>query len=107
MRVSVHLDNQFRLLREDMICEMREELQIVMGKKKGYHRGIKLLKRWSADSQANASSGLVVEFLKDLPQLRKLKGTKRRKEYLEHPNFLKYRSLACLVSGTDRCFPYY
>lgn len=42
-RVSIHLDNQFRLLREDMLYEMREELQIVFGIKKGFHRGIKIV----------------------------------------------------------------
>jgi len=33
-KLAVHLDNQFRLLREDMLSEMREELSIVSGKKK-------------------------------------------------------------------------
>ena len=33
-RDSMHLDNQFRLLREDMVREMREELQIAPGKYK-------------------------------------------------------------------------
>ncbi|KAK0667681.1 putative AAA family ATPase [Cercophora samala] len=34
-RPSVHLDNQFRLLREDMLAELREDLQVAMGSKKG------------------------------------------------------------------------
>ncbi|OBZ78261.1 NFX1-type zinc finger-containing protein 1 [Grifola frondosa] len=38
-RVAIYLDNQFRLLREDMIYEMREELQIALGNKKRKHRG--------------------------------------------------------------------
>ena len=38
-RLATHLDNQFRLLREDMVAELREEVQIALGKKNGKHRG--------------------------------------------------------------------
>ncbi|KAK3370713.1 P-loop containing nucleoside triphosphate hydrolase protein [Lasiosphaeria ovina] len=34
-RARVHLDNQFRLLREDMLAELREDLQVAAGTKKG------------------------------------------------------------------------
>ena len=37
-RLAVHLDNQFRLLREDMLGEIREEIQIVLGLRKGHHK---------------------------------------------------------------------
>ena len=39
-RLVTHLDNQFRLLRDDMLVEMRDEIQIIFGKKKGKHRGL-------------------------------------------------------------------
>ncbi|KZV71056.1 P-loop containing nucleoside triphosphate hydrolase protein [Peniophora sp. CONT] len=39
-RVATHLDNQFRLYREDMLHELRDELQIALGQKKGKHRGL-------------------------------------------------------------------
>lgn len=35
VRARLHIDNQFRLLREDMIAEMREDVQIATGKKSG------------------------------------------------------------------------
>ena len=38
--LTVHLDNQFRLLCENMLEEIREKLQIVLEKKKKYHRGL-------------------------------------------------------------------
>jgi hypothetical protein len=41
-RIALHLDNQFRLLREDMLSEMKEELHIATGGKKGHHRGVKI-----------------------------------------------------------------
>ncbi|KZT74563.1 P-loop containing nucleoside triphosphate hydrolase protein [Daedalea quercina L-15889] len=39
-RFATHLDNQFRLYREDMLHELREELQIALGQRKGRHRGL-------------------------------------------------------------------
>jgi hypothetical protein len=33
-RISIYLDNQFRLLREDMLNEIREEVQVAQGKTK-------------------------------------------------------------------------
>ncbi|EJU00451.1 NFX1-type zinc finger-containing protein 1 [Dacryopinax primogenitus] len=39
-RLQTHLDNQFRLLREDMLSELRPELDIATGNKKGQHRGL-------------------------------------------------------------------
>jgi hypothetical protein len=35
-----YLDNTFRLLREEMINEMREEFQTALGKKKERHHGL-------------------------------------------------------------------
>jgi hypothetical protein len=39
-RAADYLDNTFRLLREEMINEMREELQTALGKKKRRHHGL-------------------------------------------------------------------
>ncbi|KAG5936840.1 hypothetical protein E4U59_004763 [Claviceps monticola] len=37
-RSRCHLDNQFRLLREDMLSGLREDVQNALGKKKSHHR---------------------------------------------------------------------
>ncbi|KAK4694124.1 stage V sporulation protein K, partial [Lecanoromycetidae sp. Uapishka_2] len=37
---SLKFDNQFRLLREDMLSEMRDELSLISGKRAGRHKGI-------------------------------------------------------------------
>jgi hypothetical protein len=37
---ALHVDNQFRLLREDMLGEIRKEVQILTGVKTGRHKGI-------------------------------------------------------------------
>ena len=106
-RVALHLDNQFRLLREDMLSEMKEELQIALGGKKGYHRGVKikgLILKELECGQPNKRDkwGLVYVCGKD--SLRELsnKNTAERKAYLEdRPNYLKHQSLTCLMAGKD------
>jgi hypothetical protein len=106
-RVALHLDNQFRLLREDMIYEMREELQIARGQKKGYHRGVKIdglfVKEVDCGTEEKRTKwGLVLECRHDLPNLKKLKTSKARKDYLDdYRSFLKHQSLACLLAGDD------
>ncbi|CAA7267397.1 unnamed protein product [Cyclocybe aegerita] len=118
-RVAIHLDNQFRLLREDMIHEMREEVAIATGKKKGYHRGVKVQglelkgvecdkkdrpdKKVRPDQKARPDKwGLVCICKEDFPQLAKIEGTHKRKEFLtEKPNFFKHQSLACLLAGKE------
>jgi hypothetical protein len=108
-RVAIHLDNQFRLLREDMIHEMREELHVATGKKKGFHRGIKIQQLTMEDLECGEEKkrtkwGLVVVGGKetDIPQLKKIATPKARKDYLvEHPNIFKHQSLACLIVGNE------
>ncbi|KAF9525976.1 P-loop containing nucleoside triphosphate hydrolase protein [Crepidotus variabilis] len=106
-RVSIHLDNQFRLLREDMLYEIREELQLLFGTKKGFHRGVKITDLFVKDIECGdenkwAKFSLVVICNEDIPVLDRQKTAKQRKDYLkEHPKFLKHQSLACLVSGTE------
>ncbi|KAI0954385.1 hypothetical protein AcV7_007636 [Taiwanofungus camphoratus] len=101
-RLAVHLDNQFRLLREDMIYEMREELQIALGGKKGKHRGLvidglALLGLHCGTEKKRSKWSLTFECKHDLPQFKKNK-PKQRKTYLEeHRNVLKHQSLACLI----------
>jgi len=106
-RISIHLDNQFRLLREDMLYEMKEELQIVFGAKKGFHRGIKITNLHAmgincGDEGKRTKWSLVIDCKSDIPRLNKEKTKRRRKEFLDdNPKFLKHQSLACLVSGKE------
>ncbi|TFK32805.1 P-loop containing nucleoside triphosphate hydrolase protein [Crucibulum laeve] len=103
-RVSLHLDNQFRLLREDMLYEMREELQIATGKKKGHHRGITIkglsvVSVYCGKEGRRCKCGIAMQCKEDLPQF---KGVKERKKYLlDHRNFLRHQSLGCLVVGNE------
>ena len=106
-REGIHLDNQFRLLREDMLYEMREELHIATGKKKGYHRGTKIFKLTvkgleCGEEEKRTKWGLIVAGKTDIPQLKNKHGIKSRKAYLlDHRNIFKHQSLACLIVGKE------
>ncbi|KAK0214970.1 P-loop containing nucleoside triphosphate hydrolase protein [Armillaria fumosa] len=113
-REALHLDNQFRLMREDMIYEMREELQISLGKQKGKKRrgivvdGMKMLDISLGDEDRRNKWAVVFQCSTDLPQLQKIDGLAKRKASLrkENAKLLKNQSLACLlVDETVLAFP--
>ena len=112
-RLALHLDNQFRLLREDMLIEMREELQIVTGKKQGRHRGLSIdgltpLNIDCGDHEERKPLPWGVQFrcTKDFPQLGKVKSKERRNYFSTNRNVLKHQSLACLIiDGMIASFP--
>lgn len=107
-----YLDNLFRLLREDMLYEMREELQIATGRTKGRkHRGTvlhgllpagihcgesdKQRRRWCMMFECSLKGQLGPEWDK-----LDVKEAAKRKKVLEdhqHRRFLKDRSLCCLL----------
>ena len=110
-RLALHLDNQFRLLREDMLGEMREELQIALGKKAGRHRGIvvdgfTLLGIDCGTVTKRRPWGLQLQCTSDLRQLAH-KNVNERREYLrENRNFFKHESSACIIlDGEIIAFP--
>ena len=114
-RVSIHLDNQFRLLREDMLYEMREELQIALGKKQGKHRGfvidgltpLDVYCKGSEEKGKECNWSLTFQCKSDLWQFKKCKDAKERMTYVkDNPRFLKHQSLACLIiEGQVVAFP--
>ncbi|THU96868.1 P-loop containing nucleoside triphosphate hydrolase protein [Dendrothele bispora CBS 962.96] len=112
-RESLYLDNQFRLLREDMIYEMREELQTALGKPKGKkHRGfvvqdLKVVGVELGPSNRRNKWGMIFECKEDLPQLKNISDPVKRKKYLEeNTKILKHQSLTCLiVNGNVMAFP--
>lgn len=101
-RVATHLDNQFRLLREDMLYEMREDVHTALEKKKNRRKGLVidglLLKGLNFGSGSRRTRwGLLMECQNDI---KGLKDAKNRVKYLdahENRNFLKHQSLGCLL----------
>ena len=130
-RLATHLDNQFRLLREDMVGDVREEVQIALGKKSGKHRGFVMsglvlkevyYKKSSDERNANAGGGrndgenrrnkdrdhqwtpwaLTFECRSDLWQFKRCKDAGAREAYLkDNPRFLRHQSLTCLIADGE------
>ncbi|KAI0085776.1 P-loop containing nucleoside triphosphate hydrolase protein [Irpex rosettiformis] len=113
-RLSTHLDNQFRLYREDMLFELRDELQIVFGQKKGYHRGLVVDDLRLVDLHAEPGPpphkypkwGVTLRCAQDLPFFKKV-DHKKRKEYLsQERRLIKDMSMcAIIVDGNVIAFP--
>ncbi|KAL1612781.1 hypothetical protein SLS60_001010 [Paraconiothyrium brasiliense] len=102
-RGVIHLDNQFRLLREDMLGELRNDVQIAFGKKKGRRKvHLKHLQFVGVDcGTVQRRKTCSVKFLcsRDIPQLQNLKDHEGRKRHIkDNKKFLKHQSLGCLVN---------
>lgn len=116
-RLGYHLDNQFRLLRQDMLLELRQELQIIFGEQKGRRKGIvvdgfTLLGVTCGDQKKPLPWGLRLQCTSDLPQLANVKlkdpkEPKERREFLiQNRNIFKHQSLTCLIiDGEIISFP--
>jgi len=127
-RLAMHFDNQFRLLREDMVAEMRDEVQIALGKKNGKHRGFMIeglvLKdiycKGPDDETQDGDNGvkrrrdrqwvrwaLTFECKSDFWQSKRCNGAKAREAHLkDNPRFLRHQSLTCLIAdGEVVAFP--
>lgn len=110
-RLVTHLDNQFRLLRDDMLVEMRDELQIIFGKKKGKHKGLiidglTVLDTVCGDPRKRHPWRMRLQATTDLRHLFHCKPKDRKKYLMEKRNVFKHQSLTCLVlDGEIVAFP--
>ncbi|KAA1473256.1 P-loop containing nucleoside triphosphate hydrolase protein [Dentipellis sp. KUC8613] len=111
-RVAVYLDNQFRLLREDLIYEMREELQTMTGKKKGRSRGHVIddltlhTSVYFGKPERRCKWGIMLQCKADLPQLKGIKPDKRMAFLKSNPKVVKHQALSCLiVDGVPVAYP--
>jgi hypothetical protein len=113
-RQAIYCDNQFRLLREDMLYEIRDE--IAVDKKRKNHRkffidGLKLVNVHYEPPEAKQRGirwAIVLQCTSDLWQLSKGKDKdkpntpeKRKKWLQENRNVIKHQSMACLFVGQD------
>ena len=98
--LALHTDNQFRLLRENMLRDLREEIQIALLAKKGRRRSFCVDNLSLADVLCDGRQpwSLQLRCTQDLPQLQKHKDNGPRKKFVkENPRFLKHQSVACLT----------
>lgn len=105
-RTAVHLDNQFRLLREDMLGELRNDLQLVRGNKPGRRGALRLssLVFHSIDCGTEPkfkSASIALRCYQGLPKLPGMTQDQRKKHYAENRTFLKHNSFGCLLCSFE------
>jgi len=105
-RGLTHLDNQFRLLREDLLAELRSDFQIATGAKKRRHKVVlKNLKFNGIDCgtvSRRKPCALKLYCTDDIPQLHNIRSVAARKKHIsDNKNFLKHQSLGCLISNEN------
>ncbi|RDW66353.1 hypothetical protein BP6252_09988 [Coleophoma cylindrospora] len=110
-REALHMDNQFRLLREDMLGDIREEMSALTGSKQGRHRGVILDGLFLADVAMGTARkripwGLVLSCPDTLPVLQKVEPDKRLKFLKNNRHILRQGNLACLfLDDEPAAFP--
>ena len=101
--LALHIDAQFRLLREDMLRDLREEIQNARSSKKGRQRGhcVEHLSMIDVISDGRQPWSLQLQCLQDLPQLRDKDVPTRKKFIRDNPKLLKHQSVACLMTDEN------
>jgi len=96
----MHIDSQFRLLREGLLRDLREELQVALGSKKGRRSGLFIdgLAIDGLECDNRQSWALRLQCLNDLSRLPTVDHAQRKKFIDENRNLLKHESLACLIA---------
>jgi hypothetical protein len=110
-RMADYLDNQFRLLREDMIYEMREEMQIALGKKRKGHRNVPVddlalvnvhfQKDDQGSSRRQSPWTIALQRNRDFAHMAKVAQRARVAWYKDNRWFLKHGAMACIIIDDD------
>ncbi|KAI1935491.1 hypothetical protein LOZ12_005733, partial [Ophidiomyces ophidiicola] len=104
LRPGMHYDNQFRLLREDLLGELRNDLHIALGQKQGKRSATIIsglvFKAFEFKGHRKPCS-LAFECRDGLPQLSRLSKNDKEKALAESKNFLRHQSFGCLLNGDD------
>lgn len=109
---GLHIDNQFRLLREDMLGDIRTEIQIITGVVKGRHKGLTVdnLRLLGVDMAIDKNGrrpwGIVLQAANELPQLKNIAPSKRKAHLVDNKHILRHGNMACLlIDGEPVAFP--
>lgn len=96
----MHIDNQFRLLREDMLRDLKEELQVAVGSRKGRRKGLLIhgLVIDGVECDERQSWSLRLQCLNGLSQLPNSTYDERKTFIVKNRKFLKHQSHACLIA---------
>ncbi|KAM7205986.1 stage V sporulation protein K [Rhypophila sp. PSN 637] len=105
-RPGLHLDNQFRLLREDMLAELREDLQVAIGAKKAKRApdwlgGLEPIGLDVGDQKRYRTCTLRLKCLKGLKFLHDLHSEARKKFLMDNANCFKHQSFGVMLNGKE------
>lgn len=105
-RAAIHIDNQFRLLREDMLGEIRDELKVLTGLKSGRHRGISIDNLSISGVNMGTDRkrlplGVVFKIQEELPQLKKIQPNKKTQFLNENRHILRQGNMVCLLIDNE------
>jgi hypothetical protein len=113
-RQAIYCDNQFRLLREDMLYEIRDEIAVDNKRKNSRNFSVDGLKLISVhyepaeEKRRGVRWAIVLQCKSDLWQLNKAKEKeklntpeKRKKWLRDNRNVIKHQSMACLLVGKE------
>jgi hypothetical protein len=101
--LALHTDSQFRLLREDMLRDLREEIQIASSSKKGRRRALCIdhMSMTGVLSDERRPWALQLQCVQDLPELHGKDIATRKKFLRDHPKLLRHESVACLMTDEE------
>lgn len=105
--VAFYLDGHFRLLREDMLRDLREEIQIALStQSKGGGRvrksfSVEHLSMVGVNCDGRNPWSLQLQCMNDLPQMPKKSEADRKSFLKDNPKYLKHESLACIIADNE------
>ena len=101
--LAIHLDSQFRLLREDMLRDLREEVQIALNVRKGRRKGLSVegLTMVGVQSDKRNPWSLQMRCIQDLAQMTHKKEQDRRKFLRDNSKFLRHESVICIMADDE------
>ena len=105
-RVHAHLDNQFRLLREDFLAELREDIGTPVTTKKARRpkmrlRGLSLAGFYCGRSRRKNPFALAKSVTKGLGPFATLLPQDRKVYLRDNTRFLKHQSFGCILDGVN------
>ncbi|PLB48657.1 putative AAA family ATPase [Aspergillus steynii IBT 23096] len=105
-RLVAHLDNQFRLLREDMLYEIKDEFQVARGKKKSRRIApllcdLTLKHIQYGDANRLRPCTLAMTCKSGLGALISRKPADRKKFLKDNRNYLPHQAFGCLMRGVE------
>ena len=108
-RIAGHIDNQFRLLREDMLSGLRDDFQIAQGTKKGKRSALHLgglslahIECFSENGKKRIQPSTVgVTCKSGLDRVKNLPPQDRKAFLKTNYTFVKHHAFGCLIRGTE------